>query len=98
MAFWGGPGTITAGGLLPGPECRSCFKDGISFAPDEAPRGFQTPGFSLTSARESFLDAAITFEDFEISGVAGQTAVVVVFRCAARRLAGGVFKFAAVHM
>jgi hypothetical protein len=88
MAFWGGPGILGANGLpLPGPECRSCFKDGISFAPGEAPQGFQTQEFSFLEATDSFFDAAITFEDNEVSGD-GRTAVVVVFRCAASKFAG----------
>jgi hypothetical protein len=74
MSNWGGPGVNGQ----PGPECRSCFKDGISFT--DPPRGFQTREFSAISDRESFFDAAITFTDSAISGVAGRSAVVVLFR------------------
>ncbi|WIA14116.1 hypothetical protein OEZ85_002660 [Tetradesmus obliquus] len=76
MSSWGGPGIGV--NRQPGPECRSCFKDGISFSTDP-PRGFQTPEFSLADT-ESFFDAAIVFTDRVISGVAGRNAVVVLFR------------------
>jgi hypothetical protein len=75
MSSWGGPGN----NRQPGPECRSCFKDGISFSSDP-PKGFQTPEFSLLDNRQSFMDAAIVFLDRNISGVAGRNAVVVLFR------------------
>jgi hypothetical protein len=80
MSNWGGPGVNGQ----PGPECRSCFKDGISFAPGEAPQGFQMQEFSATSARESFFDATIAFTDDVIASTtdANRRAVVVLFRCA----------------
>lgn len=73
MASWGGPTPDNQ----PGPECRSCFKDGIDWS--DPPQGFQTPEHS-TDNPTSFLDAATVFTDTEISGVAGQKAVVVLFR------------------
>ncbi|WIA34286.1 hypothetical protein OEZ86_012626 [Tetradesmus obliquus] len=76
MSSWGGPGTNGQ----PGPECLSCFKDGIDFT--DPPKGFQTPEHSLTNPT-SFLDAAIVFTDTVISGVAGQKAVVVLVRATA---------------
>uniref|UniRef100_A0A383VHB2 Fungal lipase-type domain-containing protein n=1 Tax=Tetradesmus obliquus TaxID=3088 RepID=A0A383VHB2_TETOB len=77
MSHWGGPGINGQ----PGPECRSCFKDGIDFV-NNPPQGFQTPEFSY-STPTSFLDAAIVFTDTAVSGVAGQKAVVVLFRATA---------------
>jgi hypothetical protein len=91
---WDGPtGMSSWGGPQPGPECRSCFKDGISFAPNEAPRGFQTPEFNsridgsvFNRNWNSFFDAAIVFTDTDIRGLAGRPAVVVLFRWAATLL------------
>jgi hypothetical protein len=80
MSSWGGPGINGQ----PGPECVSCFKDGINF--NDLPRGFQTPEFSPDNPT-SFLDAAIVFTDSAISGVPGQQAVVVLFRCGVALLA-----------
>ncbi|WIA34284.1 hypothetical protein OEZ86_012624 [Tetradesmus obliquus] len=77
MSHWGGPGINGQ----PGPECRSCFKDGIDFV-NSPPQGFQTPEYSF-STPTSFLDAAIVFTDTAVSGVAGQKAVVVLFRATA---------------
>ncbi|WIA34287.1 hypothetical protein OEZ86_012627 [Tetradesmus obliquus] len=76
MSSWGGPGTNGQ----PGPECVSCFKEGIDFS--DTPKGYQTPENSLSNPT-SFLDAAIVFTDTAISGVAGQSAVVVLFRATA---------------
>jgi hypothetical protein len=78
MRNWGGPGI----NRQPGPECRSCFKDGISFSEDP-PRGFQTPVFNLDNSRTTFNDAALTFLDRTITGVDGRNAIVVLFRCEA---------------
>jgi MYXO-CTERM domain-containing protein len=80
MRNWGGPGVNGR----PGPECRSCFKDGISFAPNEAPQGFQTDELGPLDPT-SFLDAAMVFTDRTIRGN-GQPAVVVLFRWAAMLL------------
>jgi hypothetical protein len=81
MSSWGGPGITDAqGNRQPGPECRSCFKDGISFTEDP-PQGFQTPEFNIDNSRDTFFDAAITFLDRSITGVQGRNAVVVLFRC-----------------
>ncbi|KAF6265670.1 hypothetical protein COO60DRAFT_1683903 [Scenedesmus sp. NREL 46B-D3] len=73
VSSWGGPGVNGQ----PGPECRSCFKDGVSFS--DPPAGFQTPEFSVSNTN-SFFDAVIVFTDSVISGVAGRNAVVVLFR------------------
>jgi hypothetical protein len=76
MSNWGGPGS----NRQPDPACQSCFKDGIDWA--DPPKGFQTPEHS-TANPNSFLDAVIVFTDTVISGVTGQKAVVVLFRCVA---------------
>jgi len=73
MSNWGGPTSDNQ----PGPECRSCFKDGIDWT--DPPKGFQTPENSFSNPT-SFLDAATVFTDTEISGTSGQKAVVVLFR------------------